>query len=287
MGCKYIFQEGDEAVTKGIVKVGDACGNANYTKEYEIYDKETPDVKYKKVLCRGHYNSWRASVNKSDFKDEVAKRQETVSNQKEAAVERHDKIVTESGKNPSKFGISPEILDAMGLKEQRSLEDELALYKALNLGEGQENYDEKMAYARWLSTPEPHRKPRTIDEVAQILGVTKFTLEMWRRSPEIVKFKARNAEMMLENAYQFVAYKALEGCARGDARFFEVYRKMRADVIDKAPKSKFPDLPEHLLKLAESRHEESGRKKFDSSLKEAERNAVFGSVRDGDIKVGM
>jgi hypothetical protein len=236
-------------------------------------------------LCYGHYNQWLKENDPAKLDAAKDKRAATISAKKDEAAENHDKLVNESGENPGKFGIDSSIIEAMGLNIQTSLEEELALYKSLNLGEGQENYDEKMAYARWLSTPESKRNPRSIEAAAKILCITKATLELWRRSPELTKFKSRNAEAMLENAYSLVVYKTLQGIDRLDYRFFKIYQELLKDVRVKSPTNNFPKLPDSLVKQAEKRNEESGRSQMHGSLNDIEKNAVFGAVRDGDVEI--
>jgi hypothetical protein len=283
--CSYIFKAGDKKVEAGDCQVGDRCGNFQYIKEYEIFDDDAPDTKYMVLWCHGHYNQWRAMHRPQEIAEETTKRLDTIAKQKENAIEKHDTLMKEAASNPEKFGVDIDIIKAMGLDEDCNLENELVLYKMLPCGDGQDSYAEKMAYARWVSTPELKRIPKTNLEAATILGVKQQTLELWRRSPEMAKMKSRNAETWLENAYPLIIHKTLSGCNRLDPRFFEIYRKLRADAQAKAPTNKFPVLPDNIVKMAEKRNEESGRSILHGSLNEIEKSAVFGAARDGDMEI--
>jgi hypothetical protein len=270
--CTYIYKAGDDAVVSGKCAIGDQCGS--------MYGSEE-----RNGLCYGHWNQWRAEHDREGLEADKKKREATLAAHKQEAAEKHDNLITEVDKNPQKFGINDTIISAMGLNEPCDLENELALYKALNLGEGQENYDEKMAFARWLSTPETKRKPRDIAEAAKILGVSRQTVEIWRRSPDMARLKARNAEAILENAYNLVVYKVLEGADRLDPRYIKLYNEMRKDVVDKSPKSRFPQLPDGLVKQAEGRNKEEGRAQLHGAANDIEKAAVFSAVRDGNVEV--
>lgn len=270
--CTYIYRAGDDAVKSGKCAVGDQCGS--------MYGSDE-----RNGLCYGHWNQWRAENDRDGLAADTAKRMETVAAQKAESANRRDNLLNETDKNPAKYGINASIIDAMGLNEPCDLESELALYKALNLGEGQENYDEKMAFARWLSTPEPKRKPRDMAEAAKILGATVRTLELWRRSPDMARLKARNGEAIIENSYNLVVYKVLEGVDRLDPRYIKLFNEMRKEIVDKSPKNTFPSIAESLVKQAEKRNEEEGRTQLRGAANEIEKAAVFSAVRDGNVEV--
>ena len=173
------------------------------------------------------------------------------------------------------------------LNEQLDLEKELALYKALPMGDGQEKYGEKMAFARWLSTPEAKRNPRTTHEAAVILGCTPQTLDLWRRSPEIAAFKRRDAEALLENAFSLVVYKTLVGVDRLNPQFFKIYNDMLSKIANGKDNSKFPKLPNNLIDMATKRNEDTGRDKMQGALNDIEKTTVFTMAGKGEFEVAQ
>jgi len=275
-------------VEKGLAQVGEQCRvDSKFVKEREIFNKETPDIKFKAKLCGGHYNQWLSVNRPQELEAAKSKRMEKNAEQRAAAVETHDKLVEESEKKPETYGINASVIDAMGLNKPCDLAEELAVYKALPMGDGQENYAEKMEFARWLSTPDVKKTPKTILEAAAILGITVQTAEIWRRSPDVATFRKNDAVGWLRNAFPYIVYKTIDGCDRSDPRFFKIYKELLEAAEEKAPKNKFPQLPAKMVEQAEVRNAESGRVQMHGSLNKAEKAIVFGAVRDGDTEVAQ
>ena len=272
MQCTKIFEAGDDSVTSGKNKIGERCGSWHGSKKFG-------------GLCKGHYNQLqKANGQMDDINAMRDKRAATIGAQKEEAAEKHEEIIKDIDKNPETYGINPTIIEAMGLNNPVDLTNELALYRQLPMGDGQDNYAEKMAYARWISTPEAKRTPKTTPEAAQILGISLQTIEIWRRSPEVATFRRRDAENMVENAFPLVSYKMIEGCDRGDPRFFKLYQEVLEKIRAKSPKNMFPsNLPPDLVALAEKRGKESGRAQMQGPLNDIEKSTVFAAVRDGNV----
>lgn len=45
--------------------------------------------------------------------------------------------------------------------------------------------EKQLRYAAWKATPEPYRRPATVNELADLLGVTRMTLYRWGLDPKV------------------------------------------------------------------------------------------------------
>lgn len=271
MLCEYIYKEGDEPVVKGIAKIGSRCGSG----------QAKPETRN---LCYGHYQSWLRKNDPDKLKPVTAKRQATIAKMQAEGINKNAEIIKEAATPGNKYGIDNDILEEMGLSGPVDLEIEYAHYKMLGIGEGQENYEEKMAFARWLSVPETERTPTDIKEAAKILGVTVFVLECWRRSPEIIKFKNRNVETVIDNSFRMVFYEVLKGVKRGDPRYVKIYMEMKANISDNKKDDKLPKLPDNIIEMANKHAENGGERKLTGTLADMEKATIFEQARDGNLQ---
>ena len=95
----------------------------------------------------------------------------------------------------------------------------------------------------WLGLPENSRVPKTQEELAKQLGVTKVTLSNWKKSPEVQEI-ARNALklMALGNNLEIwnkTIQKAKEGNIMAQRLYFELTGQLRAKEPGKGVPGKF------------------------------------------------
>lgn len=237
MKCKYLYRTGDKLVILGKKTIGEDCRSNGATDENGGY-------------CPGH-----------------ARQMDTMSAEKVAASNRKGKALhtkyrqkrrdkkAEIGKEiidlcktgtDGRLKLSPDVLDAMGLTSQCDLEYEYKAFMALNPNPGVENWNEKMAFARWLETPAHLRVPKDMGEAAAILGVSFRALAMWKTSPDIINFINADMESRMGGLYKLAIYAMGEGIVRGDKGFTEVFikhyndkketNKGRGKVLENVPK---------------------------------------------------
>ena len=133
--------------------------------------------------------------------------------------------------------VNANVLEAMGLNTQCDLKYEYTVFKALNMNPGVQQYDEKMAFSRWLETPEHLRVPSTMQEAADILGMSTRSLMGWKTSPDIINFINQDVESRIGGLYKMCIYRLGEGIDRGDKGCFEIFLKHFKEKQD-ATKSK-------------------------------------------------
>lgn len=279
--CIWIYGEADEKVKSGLRKVGDQCGS----------DRGKPETR---DLCHGHYLSW-CKKNKPEVNiARIAKEKATKAKSRAKINERHEEVeeniktvaraagvAVAGNKNP--YGIDENVLKAMGLLDRCNLEQEYVLYKQLNLDAKQENYDEKMAYFRWQSTPEPWREPQDIAEVGKILGVSVNTLALWRKSIEYEVFEKRDIDRIVNALKRPILYKIAEAAYRGDKGMTEIFNKYYVKKTEENDNGnvKFPQISPEQVAEANKRAEEQGKERLRSMPMKLEKTHIMGAARDG------
>jgi hypothetical protein len=162
-------------------------------------------------------------------KEELAERREKstagLRNRQNKQNDRVRELVDGDGSGQGSPYVNANVLEAMNLNDPCDLKTEYAVFKAINQNPSYEQYDEKMAYARWLRTPKHLRTPATTEEAAEILGVTAKTLYVWKTAPEIVRFINKDTEVRSLSMFPFAMYKL--GCRidQGDAASIKLYKE--------------------------------------------------------------
>ena len=277
--CAWIYSEGDKLVKSGARQVGDQCNSDRATEATKGY-------------CHGHYLSWCKVNNPERLRMREAKEKATRQMKQQEATEtkaammetikRQDTVnPAPVAKNP--YGIDEGVLKAMGLLDKCNVEEEYALYKQLNLDAKQENYDEKMAYFRWQSTPEPWRTPATHGEVAKILGVSTFTLRQWQKSLEYEAFEKRDIERIVEKLKRPILYKVAEAAYRGDKGMTEIFNKYYVKKTDEKNEDnkRFPQISPEQVEEANKRAAEVGKERLQQMPMKLEKTHIMSAARDG------
>ena len=83
--------------------------------------------------------------------------------------------------------------------------------------------DKKRQFGMWLGKPKSLRDPKSQEELADILGVTKRTLGRWKKDPEVLNiaqnYKKLEAQVHLDDVVKVMTEKALNGNA-ADRRLY-------------------------------------------------------------------
>ena len=263
--CVYIYQSGDKKVISGKYKIGDQCIRKSVGDETHGF-------------CFGHFKKW-SKINDPEANSKLSDKQK-------ATMLRHNKKREEKNKELNiegreKLGAETQgILDAMGLNDEFDLLKEYTICKTLNSNPTQEKFAEKFAFAMWLNTAEALRTPKTLEDVHNILGVTDFTISLWKRSPEINRMINDKTREIVSKSYKYVWYKVLEGVDRGDPKSKEIALKHIKEVEDKKEqKNIFPDIPKHLVEQATGT---TG--KLDNVANQVLKVAVYDSLITGNVK---
>ncbi len=208
--CSYIYAEGDTAVKSGKYKVGDRCGSLRASEKTHW-------------LCGGHLRQWN-KINDPEYNQRIAANQKISLKKSREKAQETNKVIVENSKE--KLGEqTTSILGVLNKNANIDLEKEYLILKNLKQDPTQENYSEKYAFALWLNAPETCRTPKTIEEVAGVLGVAPYTLSQWRRSPEIVRIINNDTKQVALRMYPWVLEKLFEGVGRGDKGFTDIALK--------------------------------------------------------------
>lgn len=217
MKCPYIFRAGDEAVKKEKRQVGEKCEVRFGKKEYGGYCY--PHAKIMGMLSGEKLEQTRLA------------REEARQAKKQRRAEADTKA-QETMSGPE-INLNPRVLEAMGYTNPCYLAEEYALFKTLNQKPTHVNYDEKMAYARWLESPKHLREPRTMAEAAKILGVTEKTLISWSTSPDVIDFMNADIESRSRGLFKLAMYKLGENIDRNDTKSIIDYLKYKEEQDNK------------------------------------------------------
>jgi hypothetical protein len=252
MNCPYRYKENDEPVKAGTVKIGDVCGLRFGVPEWG-------------GLCPAHARTEKV-IPQQELEASKAKREETI-RKKKAEPKNDPGLKVNTPGEAERHLINETVLDAMGLKEPCDLETEVALFRALNNKPTYVNYDEKMAFARWLESPIHLRKPQSMKEAAVILGVTYQTLQVWKISPEVIDFINSDVESRIGGLYKLALYKLGVNIDRGDVRSIDTFLKYYGEKRAEKNKSrKSLNLPQELQKEADDYARSSGERNRNASL---------------------
>lgn len=277
MQCKYIYREGDEAVKNGTCKVGDRCGS------------QCGAVKWG-GLCAPHARAMGV-MTEIEREYEKKRRKESKLEAKERkaeAAQNADETINGVADSPNS-PINNRVLEALNFKDQCNLAEEYALFRAMPSRRTFVDYDEKMAFARWLEAPAHLRVPQTIEEAAKVLGRSPKTLISWKTAPEIIDFINSDMEMRLLGLFPLAIYKWGVNIDRGDIRSiteFKAYYEEKQQQRSKSRKSL--DIPQDLLKEANDYSRSQGEQNRGAALT-AEKNMVIQShfnkpIDDDEIK---
>lgn len=240
MKCQYLYKTGDQLVILGKKIIGEDCRSNGATDANG-------------GLCPGHalqMGTMSAEKKAAGY----AKLKESRRNRKNGKRDKKEKIGQELKAGPiAKREINHEVLEAMGLNSQCDLEYEFKVFVATNPRPGVENWNEKMAFARWLESPEHLRVPPTLDEAAVVLGVSVRALGMWKTSPEILNFINDDLRLRACGLYKLALYNMGDGMARGDKGLTDTYLKHLNEIKDiaKGKGSVLKDVPKEMQKEAD------------------------------------
>jgi len=202
MKCPYIYQSGDHTVNSGKNKVGDICGVRFGREEYGGY-------------CFPH-GVKMGTVPREAIEKKKKSHKDSIVEKRQRRTEADEKV-QENITNPE-IKLNPRVLEALGFDRPCHLDEEYALWKSINQKPTVVNYDEKMAFARWLETPKHLRNPKTMAEAAVILGVTEKTLISWTTSPDVVDFMNMDIESRSRGLFKLAIYKLGENIDKNDTK---------------------------------------------------------------------
>lgn len=240
--CIYKYRVGDKSVTAGKKQVGDPCMACSGKPENGGY-------------CPGHARQMGA-MPPEVVAAAVARRRASLDariargkgNKKAIEKEVGSAIAENVGK---KHDIDPRVLAALGLDVQGDLEYEYKVFLATNAKPGVNDWNEKMAFARWLSTPEHLRFPKTIEEAAKVLGMSVRALNMWKTSPEIINFINDDTKSRMMGLYRLTMYELGKGVVRGDPQCMkEVIRHCEKMEETSKDKRRALDIPKEMQQQA-------------------------------------
>ena len=260
MKCIYIFKPGDHAVLLGKHIVGDKCkcGSSvdGYCYGHAMQLKMIPAEKLAAIKAKRLASAADGRVRRRSKADGISKR-------------IADRCSTSED---GRLLVDPIVLDAMGLNTPCDLATEYATFLALNIDPTVTNYAAKMAFARWLETPEHLREPRTLKEAGAVLGVDPRNLTVWKTSPDIINFINQDVEARIAGLYKLTIYRLGEGIQRGDKGCMEIFLKHNKEKQD-ANRNKtraggmLKDIPKEMLKTANDFAESTGKKNYNQALK--------------------
>jgi len=277
MQCKYIYREGDEAVLDGRCKVGDTCGSQYGAAKWG-------------GLCAPHARAMGV-MTEPEMEHEKKRRMESkqeIKERKAEAAQKADETMSGVG-DAANSPINNRVLEALNFKDQCDLAEEYALFRAMPGRRTFVDYDEKVAFARWLEAPAHLRVPQTIEDAAKVLGRSPKTLISWKTAPEVIDFINADMEMRLLGLFPLAIYKWGVNIDRGDIRSiteFKAYYEEKQQQRNKSKKSL--DIPHDLIKEANDYARSQGEQNRGAALT-AEKNMVIQShfnkpVEDDEIK---
>jgi hypothetical protein len=208
--CTYIYGPGDASVKSGKYKVGDRCASLRASEKTHW-------------LCGGHLKQYNR-INDPEYNRKAAEKQKVTLKKSREKAKKTNQVIVDNIQEKLD-GQTASILGVLNKNANIDLEKEYLILKNLKQDPTQENYSEKYAFALWLNAPETCRTPKTIEEVAGILGVAPYTLSQWRRSPEIVRIINNDTKQVALRMYPWVLEKLFEGVGRGDKGFTDIALK--------------------------------------------------------------
>ncbi len=270
MRCQYRFKEGDKKVLSGEVKVGDQCAGLRASEKSH-------------GLCGGHLRQYNR-LNDPEYNRKIYEKQKiSLKKSRDKAKQTNKEIVENSREilGEQTYGI----LKRMAAPKEIDLVREYLILKNLKQDPTQENYAEKYAFALWLNAPEQSRTPKDLAEVAKILGVTDFTLGVWRRSADIVRITTEDTKQTALRDYNYVWEKVMEGVARGDKGFSDMALKHIKELLAANDVGgKAADLPQHLKEEAAKICEASAISRATGVVSKAQKATNYDALMAGDIK---
>ena len=260
MKCKYLFITGDKPVLLGRRAIGEQCHAGAAIEGY----------------CYGH--ALQMKVIPAERMAEI--KEKRMASAAAGRISRRGKAEGIGKKLAEKCSTSedghllvdPIVLEAMGLNTPCDLATEYATFLALNIDPTVTNYAAKMAFSRWLETPEHLREPRTMKEAGAVLGVDSRNLTVWKTSPDIINFINQDVESRIAGLYKLTIYRLGEGIQRGDKGCMEIFLKHNKEKQD-ANRNKtraggmLKDIPKEMLDTANAYAESTGKKNYNQALK--------------------
>lgn len=268
--CTYIYQPLDESVVKGKVKDGDRCINIGAS-------LKTRD------LCGGHFKQWNVKNDPEANKKITEKQKASMLKNQAKTREKHKEVV--EGARDLMSEQTNEILRVLGKNEKYDLKYEYSLLLMLNSNPETEKYSEKYAFAMWLNTPEPMRTPKEMSEVEGILGVSKITLALWRRSPELVHIFNEKVKECAARSYIFTLEKLLEQVAIGNTQCIQVSLKHAVELMNKEQaRPNFPTISKELVEQAKKGCDNGTANKLENVANQVSKAAAYDAILKGNVK---
>ncbi len=230
--CIYIFRAGDPSVNKGKHQVGDGCGAiASHPDGY----------------CNGHALQF-GLVSREKRDETIAKTIETIKQRRlsDAEASTVKTIIQETEKNPRTSMVDEEILDILGINRPYGLVDDYNVQKEIIEHPEEVNYAKKICFARWLETRESKRTPKTLEEVAEILGVTTVCLKNWHGGPFVKRFATENMKNRIDRSQLFAEYHLLERIRDRSDAANATWHKYYYEPNKTKENNKAAEIPEHL-----------------------------------------
>lgn len=231
MRCKYIYTENDRDVKKKKRTVGDQCPSMIATEGLGGY-------------CSGHAKKMGC------IPSEILREREARQREKLRETWEKKKAAGQHQLGENKPWSKSRVMDGSGEPEVFNLKEEYRVYKSLNINPTGDLWDEKVCFSRWLASSEDCRKPKKIDDVAEILGVHVTTLHKWKRNRSVVGLVNAENEVNFHTEADALSREAiLQGLRRKDMKAVELYVKhYKPDDGKKQPEAQ--QIPQGLLDLA-------------------------------------
>jgi hypothetical protein len=268
--CAYIYAAGDKLVLKGKYQVGEQCV------------AQCRNVELTQGFCYGHFKNWNKKNNPDVNAKAGRKQSDSLRASAQKARDRNREIV--DSLNDNLTDIDREVLQVLGKNETCDLVHDYSVLKVLNPGPQSESYAEKFAFAIWLNTPESKRTPTTIEEVPEILGVSIYTLSLWRKSPELVRIFNNKAKQSFVGALPWIHSKLLNRVAGGSEKAMDVSIKIIKEYeVEMGANVKQAKVDPLLLDEAKKINEgDAGR--FFGVANQAKKAANYDLLVSGDVK---
>lgn len=269
--CKYIFEAGDKQVMDGKKQIGEQCSSLIYPTENNM------------GFCGGHLKKYNRIHNPEKNAEIGRKQSDTARANRLNAIHKNKEIVDNCNDTLSEK--TKEIMRVLGKQEKYDLISEYSTIKVLNPSPLSEKYAEKFAFAMWMNTPEMSRTPKTVEEVAPILGVSVSTLALWRRSPELVKIVNDKATEAAIACYPYVWEKLMERVHDGSERaMVDALKHIKELITERGGKPKPLDLSPSLLDEARKINETGSPIKVIGVTDKAKKADIYDALVNGDIK---
>ncbi len=263
--CAYIYGVGDKKVIVGKYQVGEQCRRVTATDETQGF-------------CFGHFKKWN-KVNDPAANSKLSDKQKATMLRHNKKREQKNKDIIQEETNKLSED-AQEILHVMKADKEYDLAKEYNMCKLLNINPTQEKFAEKFSFAMWLDTAEALRTPKELEEVCVILNVGIFTLNLWKRSPEIARIINDRVREIACGSLKYVWEKVLEGVSLGDNKCKDMAMRYIEKLEErKEQKNTFPDIPRHLVEEATGT---TG--KLDNVANQALKVAVYDALVSGNIK---